>query len=71
MAQAAETPFDDETIAATEAAVDEAIRRAGDPRRAVWALLVEIGDLEAVLAEARGKVSLGYERGTQPARPER
>lgn len=71
MGQAAETPFEDETIEATEAAVDETARRAGSERRAVWALLVEVEDLEAALAAARGKISLGYERGTQPSRPER
>lgn len=68
MGRARELPFEDETIAAGDAAVDEAIRRAGGAREAVRALLVEIGELSAALAAARAKASTGYVRGRQPAR---
>lgn len=69
MGQVAEAPFEDETIAASEAAVDEVILIAGGERPAIRALLVQMGELSAALAEACSKISLGYERGTQPSRP--
>lgn len=72
MGHAAETPFEDETIAAGEAEVDAVILAAGgDERQAIRALLVQQGELSAALVAARSRVSLGYERGTQPARPVR
>ncbi|MFC3693150.1 hypothetical protein [Chenggangzhangella methanolivorans] len=71
MGEAAENPFEDERLAADEAAVDEAILRAGGERQAVRALLVEIGEREVALVALRSRVSLGFERGRQPARPVR
>lgn len=71
MGHAAETPFEDETIAAGEAEVDAVILAAGGAREAVRALLVQQGELSAALADARSRTSLGYERGRQPAPPAR
>ncbi|MFC3693440.1 hypothetical protein [Chenggangzhangella methanolivorans] len=71
MGEAAETLFDDETIAADEAAVDEVVRAAGGERQAVRALLVQLGEMSAALEVARSRASLGFARGRQPARPAR
>ena len=68
MGRPRELLFEDERIAADEAAVDEAIRRAGGAREAVRAMLIEIGELSAALAAARAKASTGYVRGRQPTR---
>lgn len=63
MPDAAEIPFEDESVEWTEALVDELILRAkGDERAAIRALLVE-------LAELRAATLLGYLRGVQPDRP--
>jgi hypothetical protein len=44
-------------------------RAHGDPRAAVGALLIRLAEVERVRHEAMQAVSLGYRRGTQPARP--
>ena len=61
--------LEDESLGAREAAVDDAIRAAGgDPRAAVWALLVQPAEREEARALARSQISLGYRRGRQPLR---
>lgn len=60
--------FEDETMAASEAAVDAVILAAGGERQAVRALLTQIGETENARAAALANVSLGYRRGRQPAR---
>ena len=69
MAQQAESPFEDEAIAANEAVVDEVIRLAGGAREAVRALLIERGEMSAALEAARAGSSLGFAHGRQPERP--
>lgn len=69
MQHAAEIPFEDEILAATEAEVEAVILKAGSARAAVRALLADRGELSAALEAARSKISLGYERGMQPKRP--
>lgn len=65
MQDAAEIPFEDESVDANEVIVDELILRArGDERAAIRALVIE-------LAEVRAATSLGYLRGVQPPRPRR
>ncbi|MBB3971836.1 hypothetical protein [Hansschlegelia beijingensis] len=68
MTDAAER-LEDESLGAREAAVDDAIRAAGgDPRAAVWALLVQLAEREEARALAHSRISLGYRRGRQPLR---
>jgi hypothetical protein len=62
---AAEDLFEDERMAADEAAVDEAIRGAGGERPAIRTLLVQLDEASAAAAQA----SFGYMRGQQPSRP--
>lgn len=64
MADAADIPFEDESLDPLETMVDEMILRSRGERPAIRALLVE-------LAEARAAASLGYFRGKQPDRPVR
>ncbi|MFJ5487116.1 hypothetical protein ACIKTA_05525, partial [Hansschlegelia beijingensis] len=66
MTDAAER-LEDESLGAREAAVDDAIRAAvGDPRAAVWALLVQLAEREEARARAHSRISFGYRRGRQP-----
>ncbi|MDR4305665.1 hypothetical protein IHQ68_03385 [Chelatococcus sambhunathii] len=65
MAEPAETPFEDESVAGDEAAVDAAIRAAGGAREAVRALLVDLAEARALAVSLS---SLGYRRGRQPLR---
>ncbi len=66
MAEVAETPFEDESVAGDETAVDAAIRAAGgDPRVAIRTLLVDLTEARALAASLS---SLGYRRARQPLR---
>ncbi len=63
MPDAADIPFEDESLSGDEAAVDEAIRLAGSEREAIRALLIELAEVRAAFA---ANTSFGYRRGLPP-----
>ncbi len=66
---AAEQMFEETSVGDREAAVDEAIRQAGgNPRDAIYGLIVQLQEREEARALIASKTSLGYVRGRQPLR---
>lgn len=68
MPDAATDLFENESLSGDEAAVDDAIRRAGGERAAIRALLIQLGEREQARTSAEAAASLGFRRGRQPAR---